>query len=140
MAKLARRTSPARFSEFMDWLESPWATLPPFGSGQTFNIEEYVRDSTYVVRAELPGVEPDNDIEVTVDAGVLTIHAERREEHEETHRSEFRYGALTRSVALPPNVDADQIKASYGQGILQVSVPLTEAKTESHRIAITKTA
>lgn len=86
------------------------------------------------------GIDADNDIEVTVDAGVLTIHAERREEHEETHRSEFRYGVLTRSVALSPKVDPAQVKASYGRGILQVSVPLTEARTESYRIAITKTA
>lgn len=138
MAKLARRQSPARFPELFDWLESPWATLLPFTSGQTFRTEEYVQENTYNLRAELPGVDPDKDVEVTVDAGVLTIHAERREEHEEPHRSEFRYGSLTRSVTLPANVDAGKVTASYDKGILQVSAPITEAKTQSHRIAIKK--
>jgi HSP20 family protein len=138
MAKLARRTSPARFPEFFDWLESPWATLLPFASGQTFRVEQYIQDDTYVIRAELPGMDPDKDVEVTVDAGTLTIHAERREEHREPHRSEFRYGSLTRSVTLPASADANKVTASYDKGILQVSAPITEAKTESHRIAIKK--
>ena len=138
MAKLARRTSPARFPEFLDWLESPWATLLPFAGGPTFRVEEYTKDNTYIIRAELPGIDPDKDLEITVDAGILTLHAERHEEHEEPHRSEFRYGSLTRSVTLPANVNADDITASYGKGILQVSAPITEAKTASHRITVTK--
>jgi|SRR5208282_1327432 len=138
MAKLVRKSSSARFPEFFDWLESPWATLLPFASGQMFRVEEYVKDNTYVLRAELPGMDPEKDVEVTVDAGILTIHAERREEHEEPHRSEFRYGSLTRSVTLPANVDADKVTASYDKGILRVSAPITEAKAASRRIAITK--
>jgi HSP20 family protein len=137
MVKLARRQSPAHFPELFDWLEAPWALLP-FTSGQTFRTEEYVKDNTYIVRAELPGVDPDKDVEVTVDAGVLTIRAERHEEHEDPHRSEFRYGSLTRSVTLPANADADKVTARYDKGILQISIPITEAKTASHRIAITK--
>ena len=138
MAKLARRQSPSHFPELFDWLDSPWATLLPFTSGPTFRTEEYVKDSTYIVCAELPGVDPDKDVEVTVDDGILTIRAERHEEHEEPHRSEFRYGSLTRSVTLPANADADKVTARYDKGILQISAPITEAKTASRRIAITK--
>jgi HSP20 family molecular chaperone IbpA len=138
MARLARRQSPSHFPELFDWLDSPWATLLPFTSGQTFRTEEYVKDNTYIVRAELPGVDPDKDVEVTVDAGVLTIRAERHEEHEEPHRSEFRYGSLTRSVTLPANADGEKVTARYDKGILQISAPITEAKTASQRIAITK--
>jgi HSP20 family molecular chaperone IbpA len=138
MAKLARRQSPTHFPELFDWLDSPWATLLPFTSGPAFRAEEYVKDNTYIVRAELPGVDPDKDVEVTVDDGILTIRAERHEEHEEPHRSEFRYGSLTRSVTLPANADADKLTARYDKGILQISAPITEAKTASHRIAITK--
>ncbi len=139
MAKLTRRPTPARFPEFFDWLESPWATLLPFVSGQTFRVEDYVQDNTYIVRAELPGMDLE-DIEVTVDAGTLTIHAERHEEHEQPHRSEFRYGTVTRSVTLPAHADADKVTASYDKGVLRVSVPITDTKAESHRITITKAA
>jgi len=138
MAKLARRQSSARFPEIFDWLESPWGLLP--FTSQAFRLEEYVQDGTYIVRAELPGLDPEKDVEVTADAGTLTIHAERREEHEEGHRSEFRYGSLTRSVTLPANVDAGKVTASYNKGILQVSAPITDTKTESHRIPVKQTA
>lgn len=137
MAALARRPSSARFPDLFDWLESPWASLLPFTPAQTFRVEDYLEDGRYVVRAELPGLDPEKDVEVTVEAGVLTIHAERREEKKEVHRSEFRYGSLTRSVTLPAGADAEKIAASYGQGILEVSVPVAEeARPQSRRIAI----
>jgi len=135
MAKIARRQS-TRFPDLFDWIESPWASMLPFASGQPVRIEDYSKDGTYVVRAELPGLDPDKDIEVTVDADVLTIRAERHEEHEEAHRSEFRYGSLSRSVTLPAGTDPEQVTASYGKGILQVSVPLAETKTGSHRVTV----
>jgi len=138
MAKLARRQSGTRLPDLFDWMESPWATLLPFGPGQTFRVEDYTEDGTYVVRAELPGLDPDKDIDVTADSGVLTIRAERREEHEEPHHSEFRYGSLTRSVTLPATADTKKITASYDNGILQVSVPLDEARVEGRKIAVSK--
>src|SRR5258708_12364189 len=98
----------------------------PFAAGQTFRVEEYVEDSRHVIRAELPGLDPDQDIEVTVDDRTLMIHAERREEEKKKkkpHRSEFRYGSLTRSVRLPPKADAKDVTARYEKGILEVSPP-----------------
>src|ERR1039457_7546986 len=115
MVKLARRPLPAPFQELFDWLEAPWALLP-FTSGQTFRTEEYVKDNTYIVRAELPGVDPDKDVEVTVDAGVLTIRAERHEEHEEPHRSEFRYGSPPPAVTLAPHPGGGKGTARSRQG------------------------
>ena len=79
-------------------------------------------------------------IEITVDAGTLTIRAERREETKEAHRSEFRYGSFTRSVVLPDRADTEHITAAYDKGILEVSVPVPEAKAEGRRIAITTTS
>lgn len=137
MDALARRPSLARFPDLFDWLESPWASLLPFAPAQTFRVEDYEEDGRHVVRAELPGLDPEKDIEVTADAGVLTIHAERREERKETHHSEFRYGSLTRSVTLPAGADVEKITASYSQGILEVGVPFPEqAKPERRRITI----
>ena len=138
MAKLVRRQVPVIFPDLLDWLESPWTALMPFAGGQTFRVEDYVEDNRYMMRAELPGLDPDQDIEVTVDDGTLMIHAERREEDKKPHRSEFRYGSLTRSVRLPAKADAKHVTARYEKGILEVSVPVPEAKPEGRRVAIEK--
>ncbi len=58
MAKLARRQAPAIFPELLYWLESPLTTLLPFTSGQTFRVEDYIQDNRFVIRAELPGLDP----------------------------------------------------------------------------------
>jgi len=126
----------AMFPDLPDWPESPRTALLALSSAQTFRVEELVQDDRYVIRAELPGLDPDNDIEVTLDGRVLTIHAERRQEATEPHRSEFHYGSLTRSVRLPARVDPQDVTASYRKGILEVAIPVREAKTEGSRIAI----
>lgn len=135
MAKIVRR-QPTMFPDLLDWLDAPWTTLLPFTQGQTFRIEDYIEDDHYVVRAELPGVDPKKDVEVIVEDSTLTIHAERKEEHKEPHRSEFRYGALERSISLPANADTAHITANYKKGILEVSVPVPEPAPASRRIEI----
>jgi len=135
----ARRHAPHLLPDLRDWLDAPWAPMLPFGPASMFRVEDYLKDNNYVVRAELPGMDPDKDIEITVGAGTLTIHAERREGTKEAHRSEFRYGSFTRSVALPDQADTEHITATYDKGILEVSVPVPQAKAEGRRIAITTT-
>lgn len=132
-----RHVVAARFPDLLDWLESPWpAALPP-GLARTFRVEDYTENGNYVIRAELPGLDPDNDVEVTVEPGTLTIHAERHEETKEGRHSEFKYGSLTRSVSLPEGADPENITASYDQGILKVSVPVPgQTPPPSRRIAI----
>ncbi len=132
-----RRAVPARFPDLFDWLESPWPALLPFGQAQTFRIEDYVEDGNYMIRAELPGVDPEKDVEVTVESGMLTIHAERREETKEDRHSEFSYGSLTRSVSLPEGADPEKITASYDKGILKVTVPIpAETKSAARKISV----
>jgi HSP20 family molecular chaperone IbpA len=80
---------------------------------------------------------PEKDIEITAGGRTLTIHAERREATKEAHRSEFRYGSFTRSVALPDQADTEHITATYDKGILEVRVPVPEEKAAGRRIAIT---
>jgi len=142
MAKLPRPQAPAifrtMFPDLADWLESPWTGPPPFMAAQTFRVEEVAQDDRYVIRAELPGLDPEQDIEVTVDGRTLTIHAERRQEDTGPSRSEFRYGSLTRSVRLPSKVDAKDVTARYEKGVLEVIVPVPEAKPEATRVAIDK--
>ncbi|MGO8891273.1 MAG: Hsp20/alpha crystallin family protein, partial [Streptosporangiaceae bacterium] len=126
MSKLQRPQPPAIFRALfpglIDWLESPWAGPPQFTAAQSFRVEEMARDNRYVIRAELPGLDPERDIEITVEGRTLTIHAERRQEDGGPYRSEFRYGSRTRLVRLPTWVDAKDITASYERGVLEVSV------------------
>ena len=89
-----------------------------------------------MIRAELPGLDPEKDIEVTVEGTTLTIHAERRQEDSGRCRSEFRYGSLTRLVRLPVKVDAEDVTARYERGVLEVSVPAREVRPEGDRVAI----
>ena len=138
MSTLTRREYRGPFMDIFDWLESPWTMLRPAAS-HPMRLEDYVNDGTYVLRAELPGVDPEKDIEVTVSKGVLTISAHRHEETEGKHRSEFRYGAFARSVTLPEGADEDHIRASYDSGILEVVVTLKDqgAEKAQKRIPVT---
>jgi HSP20 family protein len=140
MAKLPHPRPPpalrAMFADLADWLEPPWTGLPPFMAARTFRVEEVAEGDRYLIRAELPGLDPDKDIEVTVDGKTLTIHAERRRQDSGPCRSEFRYGSLTRLVRLPAGVDAKDVTARYEKGVLEVSVPVREAKPEGSRVTI----
>ena len=140
MPKLPRPQAPAIFRALYpglaDWLESPWAGPPQFTAAHSFRAEEMTRDNRYVIRAELPGLDPDKDIEVTVEGRTLTIHAERRQEDNGPYRSEFRYGSLTRLFRLPARVDANDVTARYERGVLEVSVPVYEVKREGIRVPI----
>ena len=140
MARLPRPQTPARFRamfpDLADWLGSPWSGPPPFLAGQVFRLEESIRDDRYVIRAELPGLDPENDIEVTVDGRILTIRAERRQQDKGPYRSEFRYGSLTRAVKLPARVDPADVTARYDKGVLEVSVPVEAVKPEGTRITV----
>ena len=102
-------------------------------------VEDYIEEGRYVLRAEVPGIDPDKDVEITIDNGVLTVKAERREEKKEGGRSEFRYGSFSRSATLPTGADPDDVTATYGDGILEVRVGIKpETKPEAKRIAIAK--
>ncbi|HEY7224764.1 MAG TPA: Hsp20/alpha crystallin family protein [Micromonosporaceae bacterium] len=124
---------PRLFSELNDWFDQDWALR----GSSLIRLEDRVTDTEYTIRAELPGLDPEKDVQINVSNGVLTIHAERREEFQAQHRSEFRYGMLQRSVRLPGNADESSVKAHYSQGILEITVPL-KAQPEPQRIAIIK--
>jgi HSP20 family protein len=99
---------------------------------QMIRVEEFEENGNLVVRAELPGVDPDKDVEVTVQGRNLRITAERREEEKKEERgyvcNELRYGKFVRTLALPEGVAEGDIKATYQNGILEVRLPVTEAK------------
>ena len=80
-----------------------------------------------MVRAEVPGIDPDKDVDVSVSEGMLHIRAEREEKTEHKsktgYRSEFRYGSFLRSIALPAGAKEEDITASYKDGVLEVRAP-----------------
>jgi HSP20 family protein len=128
------------------WLGSrpllDWSRLPAFMNDFEFKVEEYTEDGHVVVRAELPGIDPERDVQITINDHVLEIRAERRqEEHEELkqgYRSEFRYGSFNRSFRLPKEATESDVAASYEDGILEVKIPLGEQAEEPRRIAVTR--
>ncbi len=111
------------------------------GAGD-MRIEEFVEKGESVVRVEMPGVDPDRDLDISVIDGVLRIHAERTQETRDEKdgdegegwtRSEFRYGSFTREVELPAGASDDDVKASYRDGIIEVRVPVKEAVVAASR-------
>lgn len=103
--------------------------------------EEFYDDDMMVVRAEMPGIDPDKDVELTMADGMLRIKAERREtvEHKEKggYRSEFHYGSFVRDVLLPSDCKAEEIAATYKDGVLEVRVPRRpEVKPEPTKVPV----
>jgi HSP20 family protein len=136
MSTLLHRDPKTIFPDLVDWFEEPFLTLRPY-LGQPIKVEEYIEGDHYMVRAELAGIDPDKDVEVTVGSGYLTIRAERSDKTEGKHRSEFRYGSFSRTLALPANADEDEITASYRDGILTISIGLkSEEKAAAKKIQI----
>lgn len=135
MSTLTRRDYRQPFADIFDWLEAPLTLIRPM-AGHPIRVEDYVKDDRYVLRAELPGIDPERGLAVTASKGVLTIKADRHDEAEGTHRSEFRYGAFARSVPLPANADEEHIQASYDSGVLEVAVPLKAAGKDQRHIPV----
>jgi HSP20 family molecular chaperone IbpA len=124
---------PRLFGDLSDWFE----TELPLRTGHMIRVEDFFGDNEYVVRAELPGLDPEKDVQVTVHNGLLTIHAERQEQTQSRTRTEFRYGVLQRTVRLPANADEAKVKAEYRSGILQITVPLTAPEPTGRKVPVT---
>jgi len=96
--------------------------------------------SDLLVKAELPGMNP-QDIEISLNEGVLTIKGEKKQEKEEKeegyHLIERSYGTFTRSIRLPKDVQSDKINASFKNGVLKVVLPKSEeAKKKEIKIKV----
>lgn len=120
------------FHEFSEGHERGW--LPAI---------DVIRDNgNLVVRADIPGIKPE-EVKIEVEDDILTVsgkHEEKSEEKDKRYvRRERRYGAFSRSMALPAGVDAKQIKAQTHDGVVEVTIPLPR-ETEKEAVTITPTA
>jgi HSP20 family protein len=110
------------------WVAGAWA--PP--------VDLYETDDAFMVKAELPGLTKD-DIHVEVHDRTLTLRGERKHEaevkEERFHRRERAYGSFQRSFWLPTTVDANQVKASFKDGVLELRLPKHET-AKPKRISI----
>jgi HSP20 family protein len=137
-----RRSFLPAISDLLTGFPSWTGGLRPLFDTHLIRLEDEIQDGHYVLRAELPGIDPAKDLDISVRDGQLTIKAERTEKKETKGRSEFSYGSLVRSVTLPAGADEEDIKATYDKGILTVSVGVSEktaAAAEKH-IAVQATS
>jgi HSP20 family protein len=126
-------TTVDRFTRLLDdWMSLPFAGSP---------VEVVVRDGpNLVVRAEMPGLDPDKDVELSVSDGVLWLDGHHQDENRSEEngyvRHEVRYGAFSRSFPLPDGVTASDIHATYKDGVLEIRIPAPEPRSVS-KIPIT---
>jgi HSP20 family protein len=122
--------------ERLDRMFDDWTRILPLGRPVLFgrwlgadliHVDEFRDNGALVIRAELPGVDPDKDVKLTVADGMLTIEAERHEDKKVEDKGylcrELRYGSLIRTLPLPMKVSEADITASYKDGMLEVRVP-----------------
>lgn len=110
----------------------PWRVLNggPSGAEAYFPVDLYETGDSVVVKASLPGVKPE-DIDISVNGGVLTLKGESKEDHEEKaenfYRRERRHGTYVRQFTLPSEVDSAKAEAVVEHGVLKLTLPKSEA-------------
>jgi HSP20 family protein len=142
---LARATPAAPFgllrqmtSELDRIFDEPWATFTPsfFTEKAVWapKVDVFEKDNRLFTRVDLPGLKKE-DVKVEVDDGYLTLSGERKsestEEKDNVYRAEREYGSFYRAVPLPKGVKPEDIKATFDNGVLEVTMPLPPAAVEN---------
>ncbi len=90
-------------------------------------IEARIEEDKFIVRTDLPGIDP-KDVDIKVAGGVLTIKGSREEKTEKKKasylRREIRYGSFERAITLPEGIKAEDLKANYRDGVLELTAPM----------------
>lgn len=134
---------------FDEWMRSlpmrrPLNFVEDLAEDGLIRVDEFRDGDVQVVRAELPGIDPEKDVDVTVQDGTLHIAAQRKVEKETQDkgytRHELRYGSFSRTLPMPEGAGESDVTASYKDGILEIRIPVTEppAASEPTRIAVSK--
>jgi len=138
-----RRMVPTFFTDFLDDLGAPNLLIKPMFNelhDTSFKVDIKESPKAFDIRAQIPGLKKE-DIHVSIDGGMVTIQAERKEStetkssDERTIRNECYYGSVLRSFQMPAEIDRSQTKASYENGILSLTLPKKNGG-QSHEIKI----
>ncbi len=122
------------FEDFWKGSGSHTFMTSPLHRGElTPRVDETEDEKAFHVKVELPGMDQE-DVEVTLSGGVLTIRGEKKREEEEKgkdyYRSERTFGSFRRSLPIPVDVDDGKIEAKFEKGILYIELPKTEEAQE----------
>jgi HSP20 family protein len=127
------RTRDSIFDDLFNELYSlPTSFLSKSGVDLSPRIDISETDAAYKIEAELPGINQ-KEIDVKIDNNILTIKGKKEDIKEEKeknyHLRERYYGAFQRSISLPNNIEPEKIKASFENGVLNISVPKNDKRT-----------
>jgi HSP20 family protein len=118
--------------------------LTAWSEEDVLRVEEYQENGSIVIRADLPGIDPDNDVEIEVTDGMLRVSAERRKEEKveekDYMRTELRYGSFSRALPLPAGATEKDVVATYKDGVLEIRVPVApqEASEAKRKIPVVR--
>jgi len=120
-----------RFGFDRDWFGRFPFDREFFGRGEAAPtrpaIESYVEGDKFIVRTDLPGIEPKN-VDIKVVGNMLTVKGSREEKRETKKadflRREIHYGSFERSISLPEGIKAEDLKATYHDGVLELTAPM----------------
>lgn len=119
------------FAELRSRLDQMFRDLGDGERAWTPSVDVVKREGELVLKADLPGIKPD-EVKIKVEDGVLTVSGEHEEKEEEKKgdymRRERRYGSFSRSMSLPRGVKAEDIEATTEDGVLEVKIPLPQAE------------
>lgn len=139
-------------SELDRMFDEPWTLFrwpsadlaSPEGPVWAPKVDVVTKDNKLITRVDLPGMKKE-DVQVEVADGRLTLSGERKkefkEEKDDFYREEREYGSFCRTVPLPKGVNADDVKATFNNGVLEVTMPLpAAAATSGQKIPIQEAA
>lgn len=123
---------------------SPWSgTAERGGAAWAPAIDVVQKDDQLVIRADVPGMKKD-DLSIELAENVITIQGERKSDREEerggVYRRERSYGSFCRVVPLPEGAITEQAKASFRDGVLEITLPVPPATTKSRKLEISETS
>jgi HSP20 family protein len=122
-----------------NWPVYYWRRPGTFKGEYVAPLEVYEREGQTVVRLEMPGMK-EEDIDVSVTDGLLTIKGEKKHEEEikeeNYYYSERSFGRFLRTLSIPEGIDESKLTATYDNGILELEIPKVDEQKKEHKVVV----